>query len=635
MCGIFGVVSWVDQEIDSAAVIHARDKLRHRGPDDAGIYQRGGVALAHRRLSIIDLSPQGRQPMANEDGTIWTVFNGEIYNFQDLREDLQARGHQFASRTDTEVIVHAYEEWGTGCFAKFDGMFALGIWDETRRELVLARGCHGKKPLFYYHAPGKEVVFASTLSPLLDWPSVPHTLNVPGIYDYIRRGFFHAPESIMQDVRKVLPGSYVVFRENQPEEFQRHWDILEIVKKPRLQFANEREYLKELSRMIRLAIKKRLVSDVPLGLLLSGGVDSSLVAALMAEVSSQPLQTFSLGFTNEKFDESSYGEQVARHLGLSNVVFRMSGKSMLDLVPDITRLYDEPNVDFSLFPTMALARLARSEVTVALSGDGGDELFGGYDRYLAMSYYQRYFSQIPQGMRNFISRTSRFLPQRAGRFAKLLDAPDVASFGGSYYNVLRYIDFSTLIPDDIAGGWDADAVTKFIRQHQTESPIEAAMLYDMTHGMIDGILVKVDRATMAYGVEARNPLLDKALTEFALRSPLNMKIRGGEMKYALRQLLLKYLPAKHVYRRKMGLSPPLGDWFRNELREMLLDTLSAETVRRRGLFKPAGVANLVQQHLNKEVNHEYVLWSLMLLEMWMREYLDKQPLHFGSTFAMN
>ncbi len=262
MCGIFGVCHWSDEDIDMSAVIRARDKLLHRGPDDAGIYQRGGVALAHRRLSIIDLSPQGRQPMANEDGTIWTVFNGEIYNFRDLREELLSRGHCFASQTDTEVIVHAYEEWGTDCFVKFDGMFALSIWDETRRELVLARGCHGKKPLFYYHEPGKQIVFASTLSPLLDWPTVPRELNVPGIYDYIRRGFFHAPESILQSVRKVPPGSYVVFREDQPEQMHRHWDILEIAKRPRLQFANEREYLKELSRLIRLAIKKRLVADV-------------------------------------------------------------------------------------------------------------------------------------------------------------------------------------------------------------------------------------------------------------------------------------------------------------------------------------------------------------------------------------
>jgi asparagine synthase (glutamine-hydrolysing) len=636
MCGIFGVCSWIDQELDSAAVIRARDKLLHRGPDDAGIYQRGNVALAHRRLSIIDLSPQGRQPMANEDGTIWTTFNGEIYNFRELRETLQERGHQFASQTDTEVIVHAYEEWGTDCFQKFDGMFALGIWDETRRELVLARGCHGKKPLFYYHDPGKQVVFASTLSPLLDWPTVPRTLNVPGVYDYIRRGYFHAPESILQDVRKVMPGCFVVFREDRPEEIHRHWDILEIAKKPRLQFANEREYLKELSRIIRQAIKKRLISDVPVGLLLSGGVDSSLVAALMAEVSSQTLQTFSLGFTNEKFDESSYGEQVARQLGLSNVVFRMSGKSMLDLVPDITRLYDEPNVDFSLFPTMALARLARSEVTVALSGDGGDELFGGYDRYLAMSYYQRYFSRIPQRLRDLISGISGYLPtQRGRRFAKLLSAPDAATFVGSYYNVLRYIDLASIIPDEVAAEWETDAVTKFIRQHGTESPIEAAMLYDTTHGMIDGILVKVDRATMAYGVEARNPLLDKAVTEFAVRSPLNMKIRGGEMKYALRQLLLNYLPPKLVYRRKMGLSPPLGEWFRNELRDLLLDTLSEDSVRRRGLFKPAGVTKLVQQHLRQEVNHEYILWSLMLLEMWMREYLDRQPLPLDSAYALN
>ncbi len=411
------------------------------------------------------------------------MFNGEIYNFRDLREELLSRGHCFASQTDTEVIVHAYEEWGTDCFVKFDGMFALSIWDETRRELVLARGCHGKKPLFYYHEPGKQIVFASTLSPLLDWPTVPRELNVPGIYDYIRRGFFHAPESILQSVRKVPPGSYVVFREDQPEQMHRHWDILEIAKRPRLQFANEREYLKELSRLIRLAIKKRLVADVPVGLLMSGGVDSSLVAALLGEVTSQAIQTFSLGFTNEKFDESSYGEQVARELGLSNVVFRMSGKSMLDLVPDITACTTN---------RMSIFRCSDDGFSTAGThrGDSGTirrwrrRIIWGIRSLSGMDYYQRYFSRLPQKLRSLISRASNFIPaQRARRFAKLLNAPDAASFVGSYYNVLRYIDLETIIPDEVSADWNIDPVTKFIRQHGQESPIEAAMLYDATHGM--------------------------------------------------------------------------------------------------------------------------------------------------------
>lgn len=625
MCGIFGVWNLDGAPLDHQRVIVARDKLSRRGPDDAGVMISGGVALGHRRLSIIDLSPQGRQPMANETGTIWITFNGEIYNFAELRRELLDRGHVFASQTDTEAILHGYEEWGTDCFAKLDGMFAFALWDAPRERLILVRGPHGKKPLYYHYAADRRVVFASTLNALLSWPEIPRELDVPAIYEYIKCGYFHAPHCIVQAVQKVRPGHFLIFEREQPLREVNYWNLLEVAARPKLRFSSDQECLEQLEPLLKAAVKKRLVADVPIGAFLSGGVDSSLIVALIREVSSQPIKTFSIGFSNSEFDESAYGESVANHLDVPNIVFRMSGKSLLDFIPDITQVYDEPNLDFSILPTLALARLARSEVTVALSGDGGDEFFGGYDRYQAMIYFERYFARLPLSLRKIVARRiAPWLPmQRLRRLLQLLDAPDTAAFCSSYSNVLRYFDLRDLLPPEAWERHRADPVAEYIRALPGTSPIEAAMFYDATHPMIDGILVKVDRATMHYGVEARNPLLDKAVVEFALRLPLEYKMRDGDMKFLLKKLLCRYLPKAMVYRPKMGFAPPLGAWFRNELRELLLDNLSEDSVRRRGLFQPAGVQKLLQEHLSGAMDHAYLLWELLLLELWLRDYWDR------------
>ncbi|MDX1964662.1 MAG: asparagine synthase (glutamine-hydrolyzing) [Pirellulales bacterium] len=624
MCGIFGAWNFDGTPLDTEVVLRARDQLRRRGPDDAGVMLNGPVALAHRRLSIIDLSPLGRQPMSNEDGTIWVVFNGEIYNFPQLREELLKRGHRFASQTDTEVIVHGYEEWGSEVFGKLDGMLAIGLWDERRRKMFLSRGPHGKKPLFYHYAAGRRLVFGSTLACLMHWPGLPRELNIPAIHDYIRYGYFYAPQSILRNVQKVRPGHYVEIDQERGLSEHRHWDMVAITHRPRLNFNSEGELLDQLDQRIRAAVRKRLIADVPIGTFLSGGIDSSLIVAITKEVSSQPIKTFSIGFTSAEFDESSHGAAVAAQLGVPNTVFRMSGQTLLEFIPKLTQVYDEPNLDYSILPTMAVARLARSEVTVVLTGDGGDEYFGGYDRYLAMRYFSRYMRFLPRALREVLAeRVAPYIPmQRLQRLMQLIGAPDNASFSASYANVSRYFDLEQLLPPGAAALRQGDFVADFIRAQSHLSPAEAAMLFDLTHPMIEGILVKVDRATMNYGVEARSPLLDRDVAEFALQLPLHWKIRGSELKYILKKLLCRYLPPALVYRKKQGFSPPLRDWLRKELRDFLEDHLGEDAVRRRGLFQPAGVRKLINQHQSGEFDHSYLLWAILFLEMWCREYLD-------------
>ncbi len=623
MCGIFGLCYWDRTPVSRDHVIRARDKLIHRGPDDAGIYISPNAALAHRRLSIIDLSPLGRQPMCNEDETVWITFNGEIYNYLDLREQLLASGHQFRSHTDSEVILHAYEEWGTGCFEKLDGMFALGIWDSRRERMILARDRRGKKPLFYHHAAGRRLVFASTLAPLLDWHDVPRELNRAGIYDFAKFGHFPGSSSILSSVLKLPQGHFAVF-DRDGHEVRPYWDLVEVASRPRLTFESEEECLDRLDAVLRSAVKKRLMSDVPIGAFLSGGVDSSLVVALIREVSGQPIKTFTIGFNNNELDESEYASRVARHLGVPNRTVRMSGREMLKYLPEVTKVYDEPVVDFSLFPTMAVSELARSEVTVVLTGDGGDELFVGYDRYQAMAHFQTLAARLPLPLRRLLSsRVAAAVPnERLRRFLQLAGARDAAAFCGSYSNVLRYYDVDRLLPQDAVIQLAQDTAGAFIRGLDGFSPTEAALLYDLTHGMVDAILVKVDRASMAFGVEARSPLIDTAVTEFALQIPWETKSRGSQLKPLLKKLLCRYLPRELVYRKKMGFTPPMADWLRTDLRELLTDSLSEDTLRRRGFFEPREVQRILRQHLDREFDHSYLLWELLMLEMWMKQYID-------------
>ena len=623
LCGIFGVWCPDGRPVDGTAVQRSRDTLTNRGPDDFGTWIKDNVALAHRRLSIIDLSPHGRMPMTGEAGDVWVTFNGEIYNFRELRATLISLGHRFRSETDSEVIVHAYEQWQEACFARLDGMFAIGIWDERRQRMVLARDPHGKKPLFYYHRPGKLLAFGSTLRPIALWPDVPRDIDESSIYAYIKTGYLHAPRSLLAKTYKVLPGHYLVVGREGIEQDVAYWSLAEIAGRAPLRFRDGHDLLDQIDDAIRSAVRKRLVADVPLGAFLSGGTDSSLIVAMMREVSSAPVRTFTIGFSSSEFDESRFAQRVAQHLGVENSIERMAATDLLDYIPNVVQYYDEPIADFSLLPTMAISQMARRDVTVVLSGDGGDELFGGYERYLATHYFDQYARFAGHGIRRAISSMYRWLPrERMRRFARLSAASDTATFFGAFANLGRYAGLDTLIPADKLGEAPEVAVARFIRSLQGVPAAAGAMVYDATHPMIDGILAKVDRATMGCALEARAPLLDKHLWEVAVGLPLAMKVRGGEKKYLLRRLLYRYLPRDLVDRPKMGFTPPLRDWFRKELREPLCDALCEDTVRRRGYFKPAGVQRLINEHLSGQADHVYMLWALFMLELWMREFSD-------------
>ena len=623
MCGIFGVWRPDGQPVDEATVNRSRDSMKLRGPDDAGTWIGGNVALAHRRLSIIDLSPAGRMPMTDEAGQIWATFNGEIYNFQELRQELLSKGHKFKSNTDSEVVVHAYEEWQEACFARFDGMFAIAIWDPHRQQMVLARDPHGKKPLFYYHQPGQLVVLASTLRAIAQWPDVPRIVDEDAIYTYISYGYLHAPRSLLADTYKVTPGHYVVIGPEGLKQDKAYWDLAQIACAPSPLARNEAELLDQLDDLMRKAVRKRLVSDVPLGAFLSGGMDSSLVVALMREVASDRVRTFTIGFTAREFDESHYAERVAKHLGVENTVQRMNANDLLRYVPDVVKYYDEPIVDFSLFPTMAISEMARRDVTVVLTGDGGDELFGGYERYLATYFFEHYARLAGHRFRGAVAGLQRWLPkERLRRFARLSAARDPATFFGMFANLGRYAGLSSYVPEEKLVEPPEQVVARYIRGLNGLSATAGAMVYDATHPMIDGILVKVDRATMGFSLEARAPLLDKGLWEAAVGLPVGMKIRRGQKKYLLRKLLYRYLPRDLVDRPKMGFTPPLRDWFRNELREPLCDALSEETIRRRGYFKPEGVQRMLREHISGQQDHVAPLWGLYMLEMWLRDFID-------------
>jgi len=623
LCGIFGVWRPDGGPVDEATVNRCRDTLKLRGPDDAGTWVHDNVGLAHRRLSIIDLSPAGRMPMTDEAGRIWAVFNGEIYNFQELRKELLAKGHIFKSNTDSEVVVHAYEQWQEACFARFDGMFAIAIWDDRRKQMVLARDPHGKKPLFYYHKPGRLLVLGSTLRSVAMWPDVPRQVDEDSIYTYIKYGYLHAPRSLLADTYKVHPGHYLVIGPEGIKQDVAYWDLARIACEPSPGRRSEAELLDQLDDCMRSAVRKRLVSDVPLGAFLSGGMDSSLVVALMREVASDRVRTFTIGFTTAEFDESRYAARVAQHLGVENTVHRMSANDLLSYVPDVMKYYDEPIVDFSLFPTLAISELARRDVTVVLTGDGGDELFGGYERYLATYFFEHYARLAGHKVRGAVAGLHRWLPkERMRRFAKLSAARDPATFFGLFANLGRYAGLSSYVPEEKLGEAPEQAVARYIRGLNGLSATAGAMVYDATHAMIDGILVKVDRATMGFSLEARAPLLDKHLWETAIGLPVGLKVRRGQKKYLLRKLLYRYLPKELVDRPKMGFTPPLRDWFRNELKESLCDALSEETIRRRGYFKPEGVQRMLREHTSGQADHVAPLWSLFMLEMWMKDFID-------------
>lgn len=594
----------------------------HRGPDDCGLWASadGAVALAHRRLSIIDLSPLGRNPM-ERDGRLWITFNGEIYNYRELREELALAGHRFKSQTDTEVILAAYDEWGTECVHRFAGMFAFALWDEPRKRLWLVRDRLGKKPLYYASRDG-ALSFASELKALLADPSFPRDIDRTALGLYLRYGYVPAPLSIYAAARKLPPGHDAIF-ENGHLEIRRYWDPLAFVGCHTDISAKEAEA--SLEGLLATAVRQRQIADVPLGAFLSGGIDSSLVVAMMQEQTSRPVMTFTIRFENQEFNEADFAGAVARHLGTEHHEETCSEQQMLGVIDRIPSMYDEPFADSSAIPTFLVSRIARNIVTVALSGDGGDELFFGYPRYVHHAD-RAWMLDLPRSVRRTAALAAARLPtRRLRRAADVLRDDEVDQYG-------RFVSW---LP--------RDEVEALVGMAPADAPLYAAMrsrigavpreetppLLDLVSYLPDDILAKVDRASMAVGLEVRAPLLDHRVVEFALGLPLHLKRQGSTTKWLLRQLLDKRVPRQLIDRPKMGFGVPLNDWFRGPLRDRMSDFCAGPDLEALGL-DPAPVRRQWKQFLAGARHRPDRLWQVYALVAWAREANGVAALAMGS-----
>jgi asparagine synthase (glutamine-hydrolysing) len=635
MCGITGAV-WTDpaRAIEPDVLARMTAVLRHRGPDDDGSYTAEyrlqppydpmpGVALGFRRLSIIDVEG-GAQPMSNEQGDVWVVFNGEIYNFVELRRRLEGTGHTFRTHSDTETIVHLYEDEGVDCLTHLNGMFALAIWDARHGRLVLARDRLGKKPLVYRAESGR-LLFASELKSLLEVPDVPREIDPAAIDEYLTYQYVPHPNTVYRGIRKLPPGHYVVYEKGQLT-VRPYWQP---------DFRIERSWkADEAADAVREAldtsVRMRLRSDVPLGAFLSGGVDSSLVVALMQKHSDAPVKTFTIGFPVAHYDESQYARRVAKHLGTEHHEFQVTPDAV-DILPRLIWHFDEPFADSSAVPTWYVSQLTREHVTVALSGDGGDELFAGYPRYLAVQLgswidrsgpvrrvlASRWWQRLPGSARQ------RSLVRRFKRFNEALAMPPerryldwIAIFNESRRAALYNDEFLARLPDSDPIGF---LHTAWMRSSGRD-PVTTASLADLVTYLPCDLMTKVDMASMAHSLECRQPFLDYRLVELAACLPLKWKLRGRRGKWILRRALGHLLPREVWTRRKMGFGVPLDRWFRKELKEMTHDTLVATDAHSREFFRPDVVSRLLEEHESGTFDHSYRLWALLVLELWLRQW---------------
>lgn len=621
MCGIAGVVGAAQDE-DRRAVRAMMAALRHRGPDGEGMYADERALLGSRRLAIIDL-PGGRQPMKNERGTIHVVFNGEIYNFMELRRDLTARGHRFASQSDTEALVHAYEEYGEDCVRRLDGMFAFALWDTEARRLILARDRVGKKPLFYTISDG-TLIFSSELQSLVRHPRVSREVDLAALDQYLSFGYVPGPGTIYRAVRKLEPAHYLVWEEARARQ-ERYWSLRYL---PKLSLT-EGEAVERLEELLRGAVRKRLVSDVPLGAFLSGGIDSSTVVAFMAEVGEGPVRTFTIGFDEGEFNERSYARAVARHLGTDHTEYVVRPDAA-EVLPTLVRHYGEPYGDHSALPTYYVAREARRAVTVALNGDGGDECFAGYERYmahLAAEWYRR----LPSWGRRLSERAVAAFPgqSRSGSLRRLSRYLPVASrpwrerhvrWTTAFTPSAKAALYSPRFAAELGGVDGQRWLDPLFEAADVLDLLDAALYVDTQSYLPYDLLVKMDIASMANSLEVRSPFLDPAVMEFCARLPRGLKLRGMTQKFLLKRLLARRLPSQILKRRKMGFGVPVGRWFRGELQPLLRETLLAQTARRRDLFRMAQVAELVAGHTSGRRDSTAQLWLLLMLELWFQEF---------------
>jgi len=635
MCGIAGLLDLRARPVNSSLVRGLCNVLAHRGPDDEGYYIEGPVALGQRRLAILDLAG-GRQPMSNEDGTIWVTFNGEIYNFRELRARLEGLGHRFATCSDTEAIVHAYEQYGPACVKELRGMFAFALWDQPRQTLFLARDRAGKKPLFYAEVDG-QWAFASELHALLQHPGLAREVDWAALDDYLTYGYVPAPKTIFRGVRKVPPAHWLTVRlrpdgsGDSDVHVERYWQL---AYEPKLRLSEE-DAADGLLEVLREAVRLRMIADVPLGALLSGGIDSSIVVALMSQLSDRPVKTFSIGFDDQEFNELPHARRVAERCGTEHheLIVRPNA---LEVLPTLVRHYGEPYADSSAIPSYYVAKLTREHVKVALNGDGGDECFAGYERYAGGLAADRY-GRIPAAVRRLaIEPLSRLIPAGGSRRSRLRQARRFLEVAGkpAPERYLRWIGY--VRTGEKAALYSADFQEQ-LAGHRAESwllemweqltaaglgPLDRMLALDVQSYLPYDLLVKMDIATMANSLEARSPFLDHEVMEFCARLPASYKLRGMRLKHLLKKAGAGLLPPETLARRKMGFGVPVGNWMRRELRSWTEDLLLSPRALKRGYFEPDALRHLVDAHLEGREDRSFQLWALVWLELWHLEFMD-------------
>jgi asparagine synthase (glutamine-hydrolysing) len=625
MCGIAGIVSAVaGDEIDAGVIHRMCQAIVHRGPDDEGLFVKHGTGLGMRRLSIIDLSG-GHQPVFNEDRTVWIVFNGEIYNFPELREDLIKRGHTFDTHSDTEVIVHLYEEMGPDCVSKLRGMFGFALYDEPRRKLLLARDRLGKKPL-HFAVEGQRLLFGSEIKSILVASPDLATVNQEALLQYMYFGYVPDPLTAFSAIQKLPPGHLLEFQ-NGRIEVRQYWDLPQYgTHQPH----NEEECLEEMEYRLAEAVRIRLISDVPLGALLSGGTDSSTVVALMARASSKPVKTFSIGFRDHDFNEAQYARIVANKFGTDHHELIVE-PDVLETVETLTSSLEEPFGDSSMLPTYYVSCMARKHVTVALSGDGGDEIFAGYDRY-RIHLRRNALERIPNWARRFYR--DKIYPRLPGevrtrKFAYNASLPwqeryvDGISFVPSFEREMPLLsgEFRSVL---LHVGNPQEVMYRYFDQAPAQDPVSKMLYVDTKTYMVADILTKVDRMSMATSLEVRVPILDHVFVEWATGLPSDWKLRDGKQKYILRKLAERVgVPREVLYRPKQGFAMPLVHWTKNELRELIMTVLLEPRTLQRGYFEPRAVRRLLEEHFRGKRDHSGRIWRLLMFELWHRNYLER------------
>ena len=628
MCGICGFVLSGNHSISRQDALSRMVKaLAHRGPDDTGVFIENDVALGVTRLSIIDLAG-GHQPLHNEDKTIWLVCNGEIYNFMELREYLSKKGHVFYTKTDTEVIVHLYEEYGDGCLNKLKGMFAFAIFNQKKKELFIARDRFGIKPLYYY-ADNSQLIFASEIKSILQFPDFKRDLDLIALDQYFTFEYVPAPRSIFRNIKKLPAAHYLTYREKNIN-VSKYWDIDFSQSQVLL---DEREAKDKLAGLLNTVIKRHLISDVPLGVFLSGGIDSSTITALSSRLSNKRIKTFSIGFKENSFDESEYALKVSALYNTSHHHHIFEISDLLRIIPKAMYYLDEPLADASFFPTYLLSNFARQNVTVVLSGEGGDEIFAGYPTYQAHKLAE-FYKYIPEYIRNnLINKVINRLPVSVDNFSLDFKAKKFISFLSSDA-ALRHIYWmgsfnfqdrvklyspsprEALMADNLY-----DTLSAYLLQSKNCCELDLFQYLDIKTYLQDDLLVKADRAGMANSLEIRVPYLDHELVEFVFSLSPRLRLKNLNTKYILKEIARDFLPRDIIKRQKKGFGIPIASWIKNDFKEVILDALGKDKIKKEGFFNYAYIEKLLREHFANKTDNRKKIWTLFMFELWLKEYL--------------